>query len=488
MEEELKLESDKCSRYIVEIEHMKSMQEQVRILKEIKETKKEDIGTYPAGHQGFVDKVNFLEEEMESKQAEIGKLKSEVLQRDSLLEKARNLVVTLNQECIKKTEALQNLEIKELHKFDVVTPQIILENEKLKESINYLKNRMTDLELNSTQKESLASKTESFNLGADHSASATPIKRQGIFTDNQIENDISYLEQELAQVTIKLNDISSENTKLNECIRSLELKYCETQQEKIEASNNLIRAYETIENIRQQKNTLEIRLKKYDDGANFNKSIEDLSKLLLQKESTISELTSQVLMKTHKHKKHRHNSYTRDSYELIEAVKKEIIREKELSADLPKETLQIFKDFQIWHKAYLQKAKFENYEELLVFLQDCFRGRMKEEVRNLLENLNSLDYESISKQVLAYVKSACSGKQEISTTMKDLNSNLNISIDSIELVTNKLQDIKRKVPQESSTEFCLKVIDLTLGFLKNFKKEREFDFELSCKIIKFINI
>ena len=133
----------------------------------------------------------------------------------------------------------------------------------------------------------------------------------------------------------------------------------------------------------------------------------------------------------------------------------------------------------------MKKKSF--YEEILLFLLESSKGKLKENIRILIENMDTIENESLSKQVLGYIKSVCSGKLEISSILKNLNNNLHISIESIEVVIKKLQEIKRNIPKEPNSEFLLKVIDLTLGFLIKFARERDEDYELSCQMIKIIS-
>lgn len=464
LEKEIKVQCEKSAKLVLEIEQNKS----------VKDLKKEEVKL----NSETTGKVNVMELSLSSKENEILRLKSEIVQRDALLEKARNLVITLNKECTKKTVALQRFESKEFEEIDSKTQWLVKENQQLKESFQVMQKNFSDLDCNKVDK------AEKFSADCYNSTS-----NEKIVVTSQIENDITYLENELAEVSVKLVEISSENTRLNECIRNLELKYLESQQEKVEISNNLVKAHETIENLRHQKNQLEIELQKVLGSSKFNQSIEDLSKLLMQKESTISELTSQVLMKTHKHKKHRHNSFSRDVFEIFEAVKREIVGGKENQFEFCRETMNIFKEFQGWYRSFTQKKRnFGFYEEILVFLMEIFKGKAKEDIRELLEKLNDLENDVASKQILGFIKSACSGKQEISAMIKELNSNLGTSIESIGVVTNKLQEIRRKVPRDENFEFSLKVVDLSLGFLKSFRKEREIDLESSCKMIRIIGM
>ena len=121
-----------------------------------------------------------------------------------------------------------------------------------------------------------------------------------------------------------------------------------------------------------------------------------------------------------------------------------------------------------------------------MFLEISY-GKTKDDIRLLLNTIHSLDLQYLNEQIFFYIKQLYGNKQEIESLIVNLKNSLDLGIDSIELVTKKLQEI-RKVAKGSSSELSLKVIDLSLSFLKNFAKERESDYEISCSVMKIMGI
>ena len=327
----------------MELENFRAFDEKKKYLIE---NKAENGRISPINANETGNKINFLQVSatIKEKEKEILALNTEIKQRDFLLEKARNLVITLNEECNKKTIALKNLEFAGVDKNEGKNPMLIKENEFLKDNIQGLKKNIADLQIENMKKE------EYFNskIDAESFGSRNSIKNSKENPENQIENDITYLTNKVTEVNAKLNDINTENTKLNEYIIGLETKFSSLQKEKEEIATNLIKAYETIEDFRHQKGQLDLELKKIKENPQQNQNLEDLSKLLIQKETLINELSSQALIKAHKHKKHRHNSSIKEIFEITEAIKQEIIGNKtENLILLNKESFQTFKDFQI---------------------------------------------------------------------------------------------------------------------------------------------
>ena len=397
-------------------------------------------------------------------------LTNEARQRDTFLNKARNLVMTLNEECSRNTNLL-----KDLSRIESECLNLKKENEKLKETIQKLQN------------DKITKKNEDFSIKngefieADSFACKSPLK----FQKNLIDSDVAYLENEITNRNIELNEVHSENIRLNDYIKNLESKYSAIQDEKQELGNNLIRSYETIEEYRYKQTQVEQDLKKYSE-AKYNQNIEDLSKLLIQKENLITELSAQVI-NTHKHKKHRHSIRSKEIFDLVQAIKQEISLEKYGCLELGKESSSAFKDFQTWHKNYQNNAKIEVFEEIFSMFLEISYGKTKDDIRLLLNTIHSLDLQYLNEQIFFYIKQLYGNKQEIESLIVNLKNSLDLGIDSIELVTKKLQEI-RKVAKGSSSELSLKVIDLSLSFLKNFAKERESDYEISCSVMKIMGI
>ena len=127
------------------------------------------------------------------------------------------------------------------------------------------------------------------------------------------------------------------------------------------------------------------------------------------------------------------------------------------------------------------------FEEIFSMFLEISYGKTKDDIRLLLNTIHSLDLQYLNEQIFFYIKQLYGNKQEIESLIVNLKNSLDLGIDSIELVTKKLQEI-RKVAKGSSSELSLKVIDLSLSFLKNFAKERESDYEISCSVMKIMGI
>lgn len=382
---------------------------------------------------GTNSKIISLESELVMKQKEINNLSSQIIQRDKLLEKAGNLIISLNEQWSRKNGPIKTSENKSVD-YDQHL-ELIRENQRLTESLQTLQK---SLEVHENSE-----KTSFFNKLGPHDFEFESFGSKNLPNPNNTrpESDISYLEEKISQLKIKINEITSENVQLNETIKSLEIKYSELSLEKHKLSDTLSNTYEIIEEYKSRLAIIENQ--KNSSGISFSQSIEDLSKLLIQKEMVITDLTAQV-MSTLKHKKKHRQSNSKDPSEFIEF-----------------------------------------FQEILALLLDCAKGKIKEKIQNTLENLENFQQKTILNQVLGYIKTLCIGKLDVYSLLQDLYTSLNSASESVQVVVSKLDQIKKNIPKDN--EFCIKVIDLTLSFFKNFSKERETDYQLVCQLIKIIS-
>lgn len=476
LEEALKNAEDGMNNMKIELEHVKIIQEQSKIIFEKKIEDSRQAATVP---KELISRITSLENTCNTKDTEISNLRKEVLQRDSLLEKARSLVFTLNNDNSKKNREIEDISKNFISKIEY--SKLLGENEGLLQKLQAIEHKLEEAKSEIAKKDDQHGKIESFSFETESFGSKVVASTTKEALIQKLESNVMYLETELGVLTAKNKEMSADNGRLGEAVKNLESKLNLISQEKAEVAENLIKAYETIEGYRTKQNHLEGELQTSRIGA----SVEDLSKLLLHKENVISELSSQMV-KTNKHKRHRHNSYLKEIYELMDAVKKEIKTGKDSFNELSKDAFQVFKDFQYWYRTNRLHDKTMIFEDILAFFLQFAKGKYKEEISSLISSIPNLEPELLIKKVQNYIKILFSSKLDIFPKLKSLSKNIYLSIESIDVVTSKLEEIKKNAPRDSTNDFGGRVIDLTLTFLKNFAKEREIDYEISTSMLKIL--
>ncbi|OMJ78612.1 hypothetical protein SteCoe_21537 [Stentor coeruleus] len=476
LEESLKSAEDGMGNMKLELEHVKIIQEQSKIIFEKKIEDSKQAAIVP---KDLLSRITSLENTCNTKDNEISNLRKEILQRDSLLEKARSLVFSLNNDNSKK-----NREIEELSQNTILKSEyskLLEENQSLLQNLQALERKLEETKSKIAKKDEHHGKIESFSFETESFGSKVAASTTKEALIQKLESNVMHLETEIRVLTAKNKEIILDNGKLSEAVKSLENRLSQLSQEKAEVAENLIKAYETIEEYKVKQNHLEGELQ----TSKINANVEDLSKLLLHKENVINELSSQMV-KTNKHKRHRHNSYLKEIYELMDAVKKEIKTGKDGFNELSKDAFQVFKDFQYWYRTNQLHDKTVIFEDMMVFFLQFAKGRHKEEISSVISTIPNLEPEMLMKKVKNYIQILFSSKLDVFPKLKILSKNIYLSIESINVVTSKLEEIKKNAPRDSENDFGGRVIDLTLTFLKNFAKEREIDYEISTSLLKII--
>ena len=282
------------------------------------------------------------------------------------------------------------------------------------------------------------------------------------YTQSTLKNvcdENSRLKELVSNLESRLNLVLNENQDLQTKLQSLDSALADSQKRQYQVEN------EMQELVRSSRSSL---------------SKDDFSKILSQRESVITELTSQMIRKTHR--RHRHSSHVRDLYEFVEAIKTEVKSGKELNAGLNKESLTIFKDFQCWYRTHKFDPKRKFLYEVLLVLVTCSKGKVKARFESLANEFSDLDYEDIEKKLIKYLKIALLVKVEVLAKVKELSAGLKVGIDSIEIVCSKITELKISLKEEDME----KVVDLALEFLKGFAKERIGDYECCCEVMKMV--
>lgn len=457
LEEDLKSQEESQKKLQIELEHSKIIQDQQRLLyeKRIDDMKQ---NPYPDPSPTSPSALN--------KDKKIQSLNLEVKQRDSLLTKAKKLVTILSEELSEKTT-----EIEQLHR--LVQSDQQAENKKLKEKIQELEN-LKDCQ-----------KNESFSFDTESFGSKVLKNNEKDSLVQKLESDLNFLgnQLELAQKTLK--GTCDENSRLKDLIFSLEERISDLTKEREEGSQAIFELESSLDQSKKRQFQLEAELQNMLRSNRSSLSVEDFNKIMSQKESVICELTSQVLKKN-SHRRHRHNSHLKEIFELLDAVKNEIKTGTESHTSLSKEVFSVFKDFQQWYRSHKFNPRSKFASEILIILLTCAKGKHKVELEKLVNNFQDFDLETLENSVLRQVKMACYVKKEVLSKVKVLSGSLKLGIESIELVCGKIEELKQSLGNLNESEFEGQVLDLTLGFLREFGKEREIDFEDCCEIFRVL--
>ena len=448
LEDDLKSQEESQKKLQIELEHSKIIQDQQRLLyeKRIDDLKQ---NPYPDPSPVSPSALN--------KDKKLQSLNFEIKQRDSLLTKAKKLVTILSEELSQKTA-----EIEQLHK--LVQADLQAENKKLKEKISELENSKD------------CQKNESFSFDTESFGSKVIKTNEKDSLCHRLESDLNFLGNQLELAQKSLKGTCDENCQLKGLIFSLEERISCLTKEREEGSQAIYELESALDESKKRQFQLEAELQDILRSNRSSLSVEDFNKIMSQKESVICELTSQVLKKN-SHRRHRHNSHLKEIFELLDAVKNEIKSGVESHASLSKEVFSVFKDFQQWYRSHKFNPRSKFASEILIVLLTSAKGKNKLEVEKLVNNFQDFDLDTLENSVLKHVKLACSGKKEVLTKVKVLSGSLKIGIESIALVCEKIEELKENLGNLNESEFEGQVLDLTLGFLREFGKERETDFQ-----------
>ena len=444
LEEDIKLQIERVSKLQIELEHSKVIQEQQKLLyeKRVEDSRSSSI----------IDTTNDSNKEIQT-------LKLEVKQRDHLLSKAKKLVSVLNEELAKKSKEFQELE-------HVNIEELLIENERLK-------NKLKELE---APKETL--KNDSFSF--DTESFGSKVVKSNEKESQKLENDLIFMSNQLDYTQSTLKNVCDENSRLKELVSNLESRLNLVLMENQDLLTKVQSLDSALADSQKRQYQVENEMQELVRSSRSSLNKDDFSKILSQRESVITELTSQMIRKTHR--RHRHSSHVRDLYEFVEAIKTEVKSGKELNAGLNKESLTIFKDFQCWYRTHKFDPKRKFLYEILLVLVTSSKGKVKNRFENLANEFSELDYEDIEKKLIKYLKIALLVKVEVVAKVKELSAGLKVGIDSIELVCSKITELKISLKEEDME----KVVDLALEFLKGFAKERIGDYECCCEVMKMV--
>lgn len=455
LEEELKSQEECQKKLQIELEHSKVIQDQQKLLyeKRIEDLKQSpNVVQSPNSPSSFAPSQDFH------------LLKFEIQQRDSLLTKAKKLVTILSEELSQKTKEIEQLQ--QMVQFDLQ-----VENKKLKEKIQELESAKDN------------QKIESFSFDTESFGSKVMKNNEKETICQKLENELVFMNNQLELAQKSLKGTCEENVRLKDLIFGLEERISCMTKDQEENQLAVIELEKALDESKNKQFHLEAELQNMLRSNRSSLSMEDFSKIMTQKESVICELTSQVLKKN-SHRRHRHNSHLREIFELLDAIKNEIKSGSEVRNTMSKEVFSVFKDFQNWYRSHKFHPRSKFPSEILLVLLSASRGKNKTELEELVNNFQDFNQEELENSVLKHIKAACTYKKALAKKVKALSSNLKMSVESIELVCEKIEELKDSIRFENENEIELQVLKLTLGFLKEFGKERETDFEDCCEIFR----
>ncbi|CAG9318873.1 unnamed protein product [Blepharisma stoltei] len=229
---------------------------------------------------------------------------------------------------------------------------------------------------------------------------------------------------------------------------------------------------------------------------------DETSQLLFEKDKQIEDLLYKLSSaKTHRRRhshKHKGKFDLSEVLNLVEYLKDEILGNRLTNKDLSEELKEILVNFSEWLRTTPHKLSRNQdlgfYSEIISLLLNS--SKLADQIyslKQLQSQLYQYDQNSISSQLLMYVRILCenneSNPEENSTKVRlrleTLYRNLKSSAESISKVANRLQEMKWSLShEETRADIFLRVLEMVGNFFENYILEHKNDEETLLKAIK----